>query len=241
MSASAATASTRVITANEWSCSHTNPEFMLHAGNALVTAQLGTNKFTAVHEGAHFNGVYDTIGYQASLNSGWYCDNHNTWKPPKMGKLGNPVVSAHYVTSANFQGDTGFDIWLEPNATDNTYAKMTSGGHGTEAMVWMSRPDWKAWSKDARWKVRISGRTWYVVASKVGHNGGWERVFFVPTSSHNGNVTVSGMRLDPFFSFLMAHGLMSRTDVLESLDNGAEISTGSMILAGYSLKGLTGE
>ena len=214
---------------------------MLHAGNAYVTAQDSSYNFTALHQGAHFNGVYDTIGYMGSLNSGYYCNGHKTWRPPQNGQFGNPVISVHYITSKNFQGDTGFDIWLEPNASDNSYSAMTTGGRGTEAMIWFSRPDWKAWAKDARWKVKISGHTWYVVAAKVGHDGGWERVFFVPASSHNGNVTISHMRLDPFFTFLVKHGLMNPADVLESLDNGAEISAGSMTLAGYSIKGLTGE
>ena len=233
--------SVHVISGNQWICSHTQPEYILHAGNAYVTAQASSYKFTAAHQGPSFNGVYDTIGYMADLNSGWYCNGHKTWRPPKNGQFGNPVVSAHYITSKNFQGDTGFDIWLEPKASDNTYNAMTTGGQGTEAMIWFSRPDWKYWAKDARWKVSISGRTWYVVASKTGKAGGWERVFFVPASSHNGNVTVSNMRLEPFFTFLMKHGLMSPADVLESLDNGAELSAGSMSLTGYSIKGLAGE
>lgn len=230
------------LTGNQWSCSHTTPEWMLHAGNAEVLPVANSYKFTANHEGADFNGVYDTIGYEASLNSGWYCNHHKTWMPVKFGKLGNPVLSAHWVTSSNFQGDVGPDIWLTTSAADNTYTKMTTGGHNTELMIWYSRPDWAAWSHDARWKVNISGRTWFVVAGKVGHNGGWERVFMVPDGSHNGNVTVSNMRLDPFFTFLINHKLVnSQSDVLEAMDIGGEISHGSFALTGLALKGLTGE
>jgi hypothetical protein len=228
------------LTGNQWDCSHTtHPAYMLHAGNAYVTSYPSSYKFTAVHEGAHFNGVYDTVGYMGGLNSGWYCDHHRNFHPPKLGRIGNPVVSSHYVTSASFLGDTGFDIWLEPNASYNTYAKMTCGGRGTEAMIWTSRPDWRSWAKGK--PVVIAGHRWYVVSAHVGHNGGWKRVFFVPVGSHNGNVSISHMRLDPFFSYMVKHGLASQSDVLEALDNGAELSAGSMSLAGYSLTGLTGE
>jgi len=228
-----------VITGNQWLCDHANPvPFMLHAGNAHVVSRPGTVKFTADHEGAHFNGVYDGVGYQSSLNSGWYCNHRRTFRPPVLGRIGNPIVSSHYVTSSNFRGDTGFDIWLEPNSSYNTYTAMTTGGRGTEAMIWFSRPDWRSWAHGK--PVVIAGHRWYVAASHVGHNGGWMRVFFVPVGSHNGNVSVSHMRLDPYFTYLVRHGLASQSDVLEALDNGAELSAGSMSLAGYSLTGLNG-
>jgi hypothetical protein len=237
-----ATTAPSVLRGNDWECDNAKPvPYMLHAGNASVVAQPGTVKFTAQHEGAHFNGVYDSLGYMASLNSGWYCNGRKVWKPVKLGKLGNPVVSAHYVTSQDFRGDTGFDIWFEPNASYNSYDAMTHAGAGsTEAMIWLSRPDWKAWATDKRAKVQIAGHTWYVVAAHVGHGAGWERVFFVPVGSHNGNVFVSNMRLDPFFSYMMKHGMLQSSDVLEALDNGGELSYGTLSLQGYLLKGLTG-
>ncbi len=229
------------LSGNEWACTHTSPPMMIHAGGAKVTTRPGTVKFTAHHVGADFNGVYDSVGYLDSLNSGWYCGGHRAFAPPKLGQLENPVVSAHYVTSGNFRGDAGFDIWLEPSAHYNTYYAMTHAGPGsTEAMIWISRPDWKSWAAVARARVTISGRTWYVVAGKVGHGRGWERVFFVAPNAHNGNVTVSGMRLDPFFSYLMKHRLLRPSDVLAAVDNGAELSAGSVFLAGYQITGLRG-
>lgn len=229
-----------ILTGNEWNCSNTTPEYMLHAGGARVTSTPNSYKFTAVHAGAHFDGTYQTIGYMGSLNSGWYCNHHKTWMPPKNGKFGNPTVSAHWVASSSFRGDTGFDIWLEPNASYNTYPKMTTGGHGTELMIWTERPDWAAWSHQAKWKVVISGHTWWVVAGKVGKNGGWERVFMVPNGSHT-NTSITNMRLDPFFTFLLQHKLMSPTAVLEALDIGGENTTGTFSLTGLALKGLAGQ
>jgi hypothetical protein len=237
----------QLLTGNDWTCSHTRPAYMIHAGNARVTVRPGTNKFTARHHGAHFNGVYDTVGYLGSLNSGWYCAGHRAYRPPRNGRQGRVYAAVHDVTSPDFQGDAGFDIWWEPSPRDYTYRLMTSqGGFSTEVMIWLSRPDWRSWAAAAVSRVRLSGRTWYVVAQHVGHGAGWNRIFFVPAGSHQGNITVSHFYLNPFFSWAIrhhdrhGHPWLSPGDYLEAVDQGAEIGHGTAAVAGYALYGLRG-
>lgn len=238
-----ASAATYPLSGNQWKCDHASPvPYMLHPGNAYVTATAGSVKFTATHSPGGFDGAYDSLGYMDSLNSGWYCNNRKTWQPPRLGRQGNPVVSTSYVTSSNFRGDTGFDIWYEPSPYDNTYAQMTTGvgKSSVEEMIWFQRPDWAAWAHYARWSVRIDGHKWYIVAGHVGHGAGWERVFFVPAGSYNGSYSIGGLRLDPFASALIRHHLLPVNDYLEAVDNGGEVSAGAFSLAGYYLSGMAG-
>lgn len=243
-SASVIRGSPVVISLNDSTCVTTSGEqhFMLHAGGAIASIKKGTYKFTAVHHGSRFNGTYATIGFESGLNSGYYCNANHVWNPVKVGKQGHPVLSAHYKTSSNFAGDTGLDMWFEPSPSDSSYTVMTTdvGKSSVEAMIWFSRPDWKAWAAQAIAHVRIDHHWWFIDAARVGHGKGWTRVFFVAANGHKGNVTVKNLALSPFMTYLMNAHLMPHGDFIEGIDNGAEIKRGSASLCGYTLNGLKG-
>jgi hypothetical protein len=133
-------------------------------------------------------------------------------------------------------------MWLEPSPSDSSYTVMTTdvGTSSVEAMIWFSRPDWKAWAAQAIAHVRIDEQWWFIDAAHVGHGKGWTRVFFVAPNGHNGNVTVKNLALSPFMTYLMNAHLMPHGDFIEGIDNGVEIRQGSASLCGYTLNGLKG-
>jgi hypothetical protein len=168
--------------------------------------------------------------------------------PVRLGRTGAIVASVHDVTSADFRGDTGFDIWFEPSPGVNTYNQMANQGAGaTEIMIWLSHPGLDVQSRNPRYyPVTIDGRRWRVTTALAGrghgktaaHPNGWNRVNFIAPQVSEGTVSVNNLYLNPFFSYAIAHHWLQAGDYLMAIDQGAEFTRGRMQVAGYALTGV---
>ena len=242
-----------------WTCSYTNPEYMIHSGGATLAVRPGTDKFVVTSSrSGRLSDPYVTVGYDVDLNSA-ICNRREVpgsggkhgksfAVPVRLGRQGSIVTSVHDATSGNFRGDTGFDIWFEPSTRDNSYNAMANqGSASTEIMIWLSHPGLGTQSGDLRYyPVRIDGHRWKVAVGLAGnghgrnsaHPNGWNVVNFIAPQVSEGNVNVRNLRLNPFFSYAIARGWLRSNDYLMAIDQGAEIFDGTMRVAGYTLAGL---
>jgi hypothetical protein len=232
---------------------------MIHSGGATLSVQPGAVRFTVTSAPAgQWSDPYITVGYNVSLNS-QLCNSRvlpggrgaHGWSyhlPARLGRTGPIVASVHDVTSAAFLGDTGFDIWFEPDPGITTYHQMANqGAAATEIMIWLSHPGLGTQSSNPRhYPVRIDGRRWQVtvqLASRghgktAAHPNGWNRVNFIAPQVSEGTVSVKNLFLNPFFSYAIAHHWLSAGDYLMAIDQGGEFTRGRMTVAGYALTGV---
>jgi hypothetical protein len=248
---------------NGWTCSYTNPEYMIHSGGATLVTRPGTTQFTVTSAPrGRWSDPYITAGYNADLNSS-LCNSRvlpgssqiSGWRhgrsyavPVRLGHTGAIGATVHDVTSRDFVGDTGFDIWFEPSPLDNTYAAMTNqGSASTEIMIWLSHPGLPPRSSNPKYyPVIIDGHRWMVTVELAsrGHGksaarrNGWNRVDFIAPQVAEGNVTVKNLFLNPFFSYAIKRGWLRSNDYLMAIDQGAEFTRGTMRVAGYTLTGV---
>ncbi len=246
-----------------WTCSYTSPEYMIHSGGATLAVRPGTATFavTSIPSG-RWSDPYITAGYDVELNSD-LCNTRalpgsgaaHGWRhglsyalPVRLGRTGAISASVHDVTSRRFRGDTGFDIWFEPSPRIRTYNAMANqGAAATEIMIWLSHPGLWPRSGDLRYyPVVIDGRRWRVMTGLASrghgkiprHPHGWNVVYFASPRVTEGNVTVSNLFLNGFFSYAIAHGWLRRGDYLMAIDQGGELTRGTMRVAGYTLTGV---
>jgi hypothetical protein len=242
-----------------WACSYTNPEYMIHSGGASLSVQPGGVKFAVTSApSGQWSDPYITAGYDVALNSE-LCNSRvlpgagaeHGWSytvPVRLGQTGHIMTSVHDVTSADFSGDTGFDIWFEPSPAVNSYNQMANqGAMATEIMIWLSHPGLGLQSSNSRYyPVTIDGRRWMVTAELAGsgygktaaHPNGWNRVNFIAPQVSEGTVSVQNLFLNPFFSYAIAHHWLLASDYLMAIDQGAEFTHGTMRVAGYALTGV---
>jgi len=242
-----------------WTCSYTNPEYMIHSGGATLTTQPGAVKFTVTSAPpGQWSDPYITAGYDVDLNSE-LCNDRvlpgsgslhglSFALPVRLGRTGAIGATVDDVTSRNFVGDTGFDIWFEPSPGISTYGTMTNqGAASTEIMIWLSHSGLPPRSANSRYyPVTIDGRRWLVTVALAsqGHGknavrrNGWNRVDFIAPRVTEGDVTVKNLFLNPFFSYAAAHGWLRRGDYLMAIDQGAELTRGTMRVARYTLAGV---
>jgi hypothetical protein len=242
-----------------WTCTYTNPEYMIHSGGATLAVQPGAVRFTVTSApSGQWADPYITAGYDVDLNSD-LCNSRvlpgsggrHGWSyalPVRLGGTGAIVASVHDVTSAGFRGDTGFDIWFEPDPAINTYNQMANqGAAATEIMIWLSHPGLGTQSSNPRYyPVGIDGRRWQVTAQPASgghgrtaaHPNGWNLVNFIAPQVSEGTVSVMNLFLNPFFSYAAAHGWLRGGDYLMAIDQGGEFTHGSMQVAGYALTGV---
>ena len=257
--AHAAAAPPTTVQGNGWMCTRTQPEYMIHAGGSTLRVQNGTDKFTILAaDSPGYSGMsapYVTAGYNSSLSAG-LCNSrgyHNSYKsrayslPVKLGKQGHVVASVHDITSGNFLGDSGFDIWFTASPASTTYDQMVNGGASTtEIMIWLSHPGLGRQTESAKYyPVIIGGRRWYVQTGLAanGHGkkpgrAGWNVVNFIAPDIHNGNISANNLLLNSFFSYAISHGWLNQHDYLTSLNQGFELTQGTASVAGYVLSGL---
>jgi Glycosyl hydrolase family 12 len=256
---SASPAGAPVSGASGWTCSYTNPEYMIHSGGATLSVQPGTAGFavTSAPSGAWAD-PYITAGYDVGLNSE-LCNSRvlpnsggaHGWSyavPVRLGRTGAIAASVHDVTAAGFRGNTGFDIWFEPSPGINTYTAMANqGAASTEIMIWLSHPGLGAQSSNLRYyPVSIDGHRWQVTVGLAakGHGknatrrNGWNVVNFIAPQIAEGNVTIANLFLNPFFSYAIARHWLLAHDYLMAIDQGAEFTHGTMRVAGYALSGV---
>jgi hypothetical protein len=242
-----------------WTCSYTNPEYMIHSGGATLAVRPGTDKFVVTSSPpGRLADPYITAGYDVDLNS-QLCNSRvlpgsggkhgrSYAVPVRLGRTGTVTTSVHDVTSADFRGDTGFDIWFEPSTRISTYTAMTDqGAASTEVMIWLSHPGLGLQSSNLKYyRVSIDG-LWWMVSVELASNGhgrnaarpnGWNVVTFIAPRVSEGSVTVNHLFLNPFFSNAIAHGWLRGSDYLMAVDQGAELTRGTMQVAGYALTGL---
>jgi len=242
-----------------WTCSYTNPEYMIHSGGATLSVQPGRVKFTVTSAPAgRWSDPYITVGYDVSVNSalcnsrvlpgtdGKYGKSYAV--PVQLGHTGHIVASVRDVTSADFRGDTGFDIWFEPSPAINTYNQMANqGAAATEIMIWLSHPGLPPGSSALRYyPVSIAGHRWRVTVQLArdghgktpAHPNGWNRVNFIAPQVSEGTVSISNLVLNSFFSYAGARGWLRRGDYLMAIDQGGEFTRGTMKVAGYALTGV---
>jgi hypothetical protein len=255
--AASASRATSISGATGWTCSYTNPEYMIHSGGATLAVRPGTDWFAVTSSpSGKLADPYITAGYDVDLNSelcnsrelpgGQYGRSYAV--PVRLGRQGRIITSVHDVTSGNFRGDTGFDIWFEPSTGDNTYNAMANqGSAATEIMIWLSHPGFGTQSSSLRYyPVNVDGHRWEVTVDLAGnghgrnaaHPNGWNLVDFIAPQVSEGNVNVRNLFLNPFFSYAIARGWLRSSDYLMAIDQGAEIMSGTMQLAGYALTGL---
>lgn len=242
-----------------WTCSYTNPEYMIHSGGATLSVHPGKVAFTVTSIPAgRWSDPYITVGYDVGLNSE-LCNSrvlpgsggkygHSYTVPVRLGRTGRIVASVHDVTSADFRGDTGFDIWFEPSPGINRYNQMANqGAAATEIMIWLSHPGLPPRSSALRYyPVKVDGRHWTVsvaLASRghgktAAHPNGWNLVTFIAPQVSEGNVSVNNLFLNPFFSYAIARHWLRPHDYLMAIDQGAELTQGTMRVADYALAGV---
>ena len=245
--------------ASGWTCTYTNPEFMIHSGGATLAVQPGKVKFAVTSApSGQWSDPYITAGYDVGLNSN-LCDSRvlpgsggaHGWSyalPVRLGRQGSIHAAVHDVTSAGFRGDTGFDIWFEPSPAITTYNQMANqGAAATEIMIWLSHPGLPPLSGNLRYyPVIIDGRHWQVAVGlasgghgrTAAHPNGWNVVFFIAPQVSEGTVYVPNLFLNPFFSYAIAHHWLRSTDYLMAIDQGGELTHGTMQVAGYALSGV---
>jgi hypothetical protein len=242
-----------------WACSYTNPEYMIHSGGATLSVQPGKVGFTVTSAPpGQWSDPYVTVGYNGGLNSelcnsrvlpgtgGKYGKSYAV--PVRLGATGPIAAWVHDVTSADFRGDTGFDIWFEPSPAVNSYSQMANqGAAATEIMIWLSHPGLPPQSSALKYfPVKIDGRRWQVVADlasrghgkTAAHPNGWNLVTFIAPRVSEGTVSVSNLFLNPFFSYAIARHWLLGNDYLMAIDQGAELTRGTMQVAGYALTGV---
>jgi hypothetical protein len=245
------------ISGNGWTCSRTDPEYMIHAGGADLSVQPDSIKFAVQSApSGQWSDPYITTGYNGSINSelcnsrklsnGTYGKSYAL--PVQLGKQGEIYTSVHDITSSNFIGDTGFDIWFEPSMSDNTYSLMTSQGNAsTEIMIWLSHPNLGAQSSNLQYyPVTIDGRQWQVTTQLAndGHGktasnpNGWNRVNFIAPDVTEGDVTINNLWLNPFFTYAINRGWLQTHNYLMAIDQGGEFTRGTMQVTGYILNGV---
>jgi hypothetical protein len=242
-----------------WDCTYTDPEYMIHAGNGQLTTYPGTAKFDVNSLTTYtttWSDPYLTAGYNSGISS-QLC---NTRKlpaggtgrsyavPVQVGKQGNPVASIHTVTSDNFYGDSGYDIWFTGSPSVSSYRQMTNGGAATtELMIWTSHPGLLSQNLSPdRYPVSIDGHRWWVDVGLAadGHGksltnpNGWNVVNFIAPNTHIGNVVLKNLRLDPFGSYAISHGWLKPGDYWEGINAGFEMTEGKASLQGFTLTGL---
>lgn len=232
---------------------------MIHSGGATLSVQPGAVRFTVTSAPAgQWSDPYITTGYDVSLNS-QLCNSRVLpggrgaygWSyalPVRLGRTGRIVASVHDVTSAGFRGDTGFDIWFEPDPGITTYKQMANqGAAATEIMIWLSHPGLPPRSSALRYyPVIIDGRHWQVavgLASRghgrtAAHPNGWNVVYFIAPRVSEGTVSVSKLFLNPFFSYAIVHHWLRAGDYLMAIDQGGELTRGTMAVVGYALAGV---
>ena len=198
---------------------------MIHSGGATLSVQPGKVAFTVTStRTGRWSDPYITVGYDVSLNSE-LCNSRvlpgsggkhgqSYVLPARLGRTGRIMASVHDVTSADFRGDTGFDIWFEPSPGINRYNQMANqGAAATEIMIWLSHPGLPPRSSALRYyPVIIDGRHWRVavqLASRghgktAAHPNGWNLVTFIAPQVSEGNVSVHNLFLNPFFSYAIA-------------------------------------
>ncbi len=232
---------------------------MIHSGGATLSGQPGGVKFTVTSAPAgRWSDPYITVGYDVSLNSalcnsrvlpgtdGKYGKSYAV--PVRLGQTGRILASVHDVTSADFRGDTGFDIWFEPSPAINTYNQMANqGAAATEIMIWLSHPGLPPRSSAPRYyPVTIDGHRWKVTAElardghgrTAAHPNGWNRVNFIAPQVSEGTVSIKNLLLNPFFSYAITRHWLRADDYLMAIDQGAEFTRGTMKVAGYALTGV---
>jgi hypothetical protein len=242
-----------------WACSYTNPEFMIHSGGATLSVQPGHLKFAVTSApSGRWSDPYITTGYDVGLNS-QLCNSRvlpgsggahglSYALPVRLGHQGSIHAAVRDVTSADFRGDTGFDIWFEPSPAITTYNQMANqGAAATEIMIWLSHPGLPPRSSNLRYyPVIIDGRRWRVAVGlasaghgrTAAHPNGWNVVFFIAPQVSEGTVYVPNLYLNPFFSYAIAHHWLRSTDYLMAIDQGAELTHGTMRVEGYALSGV---
>jgi hypothetical protein len=242
-----------------WTCTYTNPEYMIHGGGATLSVQPGKARFTVTSAPrGRWSDPYITAGYNASLNS-QLCNSRvlpasggkhgkSYALPVRLGRTGRITSSVHDVTSANFRGDTGFDIWFEPDPAINRYSLMANqGAAATEIMIWLSHPGLPPRSTAYKYyPVIIDGRHWTVAVAlasrghgkSAAHPNGWNLVEFIAPRVSEGDVHVSKLFLNPFFSYEINHHWLPAHDYLMAIDQGAEFTQGTMRVADYGITGL---
>ncbi len=242
-----------------WACSYTDPEYMIHSGGATLSVQPGAVRFTVTSVPAgQWSDPYITVGYNVGLNSqlcnsrvlpgGRDAHGYSYVLPARLGRTGPIVASVHDVTSAGFRGDTGFDIWFEADPGITRYNQMANqGAAATEIMIWLSHPGLPPRSSALRYyPVIIDGRHWQVAVGLASrshgrtpaHPNGWNVVYFIAPQVSEGTVSARNLFLNPFFSYAIARHWLRGRDYLMAVDQGGELTHGTMTVAGYSLTGV---
>jgi len=256
VAASMASAATYIyVSGNGFTCSRTQPEYMINAGGSSLKVQPDSYKFNVYRADAPgYSGMsapYITAGYNAYRNSS-LCNNRNYRGyylsrsyalPVKLGKQGQPAGNVHDLISSNFSGDSGFDLWLTASAGEHSYAQMVNGGSGTtEIMLWLQH---RGVPTSGSYNISIDGRKWGITVGLASHGHGvkpgrkgWNVVNFIAPSGSRSNVTFNHLHLNAFIGYAISHGWLRSSDYLMSVNQGFEITHGTATVAGYSLSGL---
>ena len=121
------------------------------------------------------------------------------------------------------------------------------GAASTEIMIWLSHPGLGPRSSNLRYyPVTIAGHHWRVTVGlasgghgiTAAHPNGWNVVNFIAPQVSEGTVSVRNLFLNPFFSYAIAHHWLQGSDYLMAIDQGAELTHGTMRVAGYALTGV---
>jgi hypothetical protein len=117
-----------------------------------------------------------------------------------------------------------FDVWFSPSSSALSYQDRADD---TEIMIWLAQP---GIVQACTYTTRIEGTDWCVRAGWTGEGGDspWERVTFEARRTALGALSVSGLRLNPFFENAIRAGMLTPGKWLYAIDLGNELYTGGV-------------
>jgi hypothetical protein len=235
--ANASTWNTTIGTSNYCSLSYPN-QYMLQHSSAITYLKPASTRFTSHHTGFGWEDAYWTTGYGHSLNSSG-CNTHITPTGYRNSlPAPTPVGTPYYATlnvaeGGGFNGNLGWDIWLEPPGSDGSNLAMASGGQAhTEVVIITGGLTIRSGGTVA------AGRRWAVAdqhlpAGYEGHAGGWHRIYYKLVGQPR---SVSNLNLSAVIADAVNHHGVPRTDKYYAIDAGAEFTRGAFAVNSYQLQ-----
>lgn len=149
--------------------------------------------------------------------------------PVRISRAGRAKSSWYTTQRAGGRWDAAYDIWFSRHEHTGGQAKAA------EVMIWLGTRGFGTPPPNRR-IVRIDGARWWLDnwrACNAAGSGCWNYVQFRRVHPVR---AVRGLHLGPFFQFTERHGLLQRSDWLESISAGFEIWDGGKGLGTRSFR-----
>lgn len=155
--------------------------------------------------------------------------------PVQVRNDGMPVASVKAWLAPGVY-NLSFDIWLTPVKSHLAYSQRAGD---TEVMVWLADP---GIGQDPRisWHADIDGVRWGVMTWETGGPTAHRYVAYIAPRTALGQLSVSGLWLNPIFRDVERHGYLYSAEWLTAIDLGFELYSGGLHnnVHGYTLGGV---